>query len=176
MAKQPLLATIRDRYRASSKKDQSRILDEFIAVTGDHRKHGIRLLGKLDGDEGATHSVRGRRIYDEAVRAAVIVIWEAADRISSLQGGSFRQRRRQLLSGMLHSLMIPLVQSVNRHRFRVNVPRSTRLPCLRRFPKIRCGLLWDGQPARAQVRGAADPSARWIHRGAGKMRDQAAPH
>ena len=81
MAMQELLATIRDRYRASSKKDQSRILDEFIAVTGHHRKHGIRLLGKLVDDEGTTHSLRGRRIYDEAVRAAVIVIWEAADRI-----------------------------------------------------------------------------------------------
>ena len=44
MAKQELLATIRDRYWASSKKDKSRILDEFIAVTGHHRKHGIRLL------------------------------------------------------------------------------------------------------------------------------------
>ena len=30
MAKQELLATIRDRYRSSSKKDKSRILDEFI--------------------------------------------------------------------------------------------------------------------------------------------------
>ena len=80
MAKQELLATIRDRYRSSSKKDKSRILDEFIAVTGHHRKHGIRLLGKPDDDAGTTRSVRGRRIYDEAVRAAVIVIWEAADR------------------------------------------------------------------------------------------------
>ncbi len=81
MAKQELLATIRDRYWASSKKDKSRILDEFTAVTGHHRKHGIRLLGKLDDDGDPSHSVRGRRIYDEAVRAAVIVIWEAADRI-----------------------------------------------------------------------------------------------
>ena len=81
MAKRGLLATIRDRYRSSSKKDKSRILDEFIAVTGHHRKHGIRLLGEPDDDEDATRSVGGRRIYDEAVRAAVIVIWEAADRI-----------------------------------------------------------------------------------------------
>ena len=81
MAKQELLATIRDRYRASSKKDKSRILDEFIAVTGHHRKHGIRLLGKLDDDGDPSHPVKSRRIHDEAVRAAVIVIWEAADRI-----------------------------------------------------------------------------------------------
>ena len=46
MAKQELLATIRDRYRASSKREKSRILGEFIAVTGHHRKHGIRLLGQ----------------------------------------------------------------------------------------------------------------------------------
>ena len=54
MAKQELLATIRDRYRASSKREKSRILDEFIAVTGHHRKHGIRLLGQ-SGDDGEQH-------------------------------------------------------------------------------------------------------------------------
>ena len=34
VAKQELLATIRDRYRESSKKDKGRILDDFIAVAG----------------------------------------------------------------------------------------------------------------------------------------------
>ena len=28
-----------------AKKEKSRTLDEFSAVTGHHRKHGIRLLG-----------------------------------------------------------------------------------------------------------------------------------
>ena len=67
MAKQELLATIRDRYRASSKREKSRILDEFIAVTGHHRKHGIRLLGQsgddgeqpAGGKKGPTHLRRG---------------------------------------------------------------------------------------------------------------------
>ena len=82
MAKQELLATIRDRYRASSKREKSRILDEFIAVTGHHRKHGIRLLGQ-SGDDGEQRPVvkKGRRIYDESVRQALIVVWEVADRI-----------------------------------------------------------------------------------------------
>ena len=71
MAKRELLATIRDRYWSFSRKDKSRILDEFIAVTGHHRKHGIRLLGKPDDDEGTTRSVRGRRIYDEDVMLLV---------------------------------------------------------------------------------------------------------
>ena len=82
MAKQELLETIRDRYRESSKAEKSRILDEFIAVTGHHRKHGIRLLGHSGGDGEKPPTMRGRRIYDEAVREAVIVVREAADRIS----------------------------------------------------------------------------------------------
>ncbi len=48
MAKQEWLVTLRDRYRSSSKKEKSRILDEFIAITGHHRKHGIRLLSQID--------------------------------------------------------------------------------------------------------------------------------
>jgi hypothetical protein len=66
MAKQELLATIRDRYRASSKREKSRILDEFIAVTGHHRKHGIRLLGQSGNDREQQPAVKkGRRIYDD---------------------------------------------------------------------------------------------------------------
>ena len=75
MAKQELVATIRDRYRQASKKDEGRILDEFTAITGHHRKHGIRLLGQPAGE--IRKQVVGRRIYDEAVREAVIVVWEA---------------------------------------------------------------------------------------------------
>ena len=76
MAKQELVATIRDRYQQASKKDKGRILDEFTAVTGHHRKHGIRLLSGT-----ASKQAVGRRIYDEAVREVVIVVWEASDRI-----------------------------------------------------------------------------------------------
>lgn len=38
-----LLAAIGDRYRASSRVERTKILDEFVAVTGYHRKHAIRL-------------------------------------------------------------------------------------------------------------------------------------
>ena len=101
MAKQELLATIRDRYRASSKKDKGRILDEFIAVTGHYRKHRIRLLGQ-SGDDGEQQPAakKGRRFYDEAVRQAVIVVWEAADRICG----------KRLKAALPH-----LVESMERH-------------------------------------------------------------
>ena len=79
MAKQELVATIRDRYRQASKKDKGRILDEFTAITGHHHKHGIRLLSQHVGEE--QKQAVGRRTYDEAVREALIVVWEASDRI-----------------------------------------------------------------------------------------------
>ena len=79
MAKQELVATIRDRYQQSSKNEKGGILDEFTAITGHRRKHGIRLLSQTAGKE--REQVVGRRIYDEVVREAVIVVWEASDRI-----------------------------------------------------------------------------------------------
>ena len=75
MAKQELVATIRDRYRQSSKKGKGRIPDEFIEVTGLNRKRGIRLLGQPVSMK--ENRIVGRRIYDDAVREAVIVVWEA---------------------------------------------------------------------------------------------------
>ena len=79
MAKQELVATIRDRYQQASKRDKGRVLDEFTIITGHHCKHGPRLLsGTADNN---SKQAEGRRIYDEAVREAVIVVWEASDRI-----------------------------------------------------------------------------------------------
>ena len=39
-----LLAVLRQRYQRAAKHDKSKILDEFVAVAGCHRKHAIRLL------------------------------------------------------------------------------------------------------------------------------------
>ena len=73
------------RYRNSLKNDRTRILDEFVAISGYHRKHATRLLGGKQGDaldqKAATARPYKRRIYDEAVKEALIVTWETADRI-----------------------------------------------------------------------------------------------
>lgn len=82
-----LLDALSNRYRNSSKKDKTRILDEFVALSGYHRKHAIRLLGdRRTMDESAKNSAApnetiGRKIYGEAVKEALIVTWETADRI-----------------------------------------------------------------------------------------------
>ncbi len=49
-------------------------------MAGFHRKHGIRLLGGSRTAAAEAPAV-GRRTYDEAVREALVVLWEAADRI-----------------------------------------------------------------------------------------------
>lgn len=75
-----LVAAIADRYARGSRGERVRILDEFVAVTGFHRKHAARLLG--GGQQGSRVGPRpSRRVYDDAVREALIVLWEASDRI-----------------------------------------------------------------------------------------------
>ena len=39
-----VLGTIRCRYREASKKDKSRMLDEFVAIVGCYKKHAARLI------------------------------------------------------------------------------------------------------------------------------------
>jgi hypothetical protein len=86
-ARAELLEALRERYRTSGKAQKTRILNEFTAVSGYHRKYATRLLGarrfrKKEGTEGPEAAMaKGRRIYDEAVREALIVLWEAGDRM-----------------------------------------------------------------------------------------------
>ena len=79
--KAELTRAVRQRYRGSSKGEKTRILDEFVSVSGFHRKHAIRLLSR-DEVMPASDSPRvGRKVYDQAVREALVVLWEAADRV-----------------------------------------------------------------------------------------------
>lgn len=85
--RQELLKALRQRYASSSKKEKKAILDEFVAVSGYHRKHAVRLLcgeekaGKAAGAEITRGDGCGKRVYGQAVKEALIVAWEAADRI-----------------------------------------------------------------------------------------------
>jgi hypothetical protein len=61
-----LLAAIGSRYRAASRSEKERILDEFVATTGYHRKHAIRAL-RAEAPVASPPAVRNR-LYDEAVK------------------------------------------------------------------------------------------------------------
>src|SRR5262249_29519913 len=79
-AKQELLEALHERYCNATKIDKTRILDEFVALAGCHRQHAIRLLTGVDPIRHDAH-LSSRQIYSEAVREALIVLWEAAARI-----------------------------------------------------------------------------------------------
>ena len=77
-AKAELVRVLGQRYRESAKMTKTQIIDEFIAVSGYHRKHAIRLLTVSNGNRNNSCEIRrSRRIYDEAVKEALIVMWEA---------------------------------------------------------------------------------------------------
>lgn len=76
-----LLDALRERYRQATKSDKSTVLNEFVALTGCHRKHAIRLLMATPVLAAAASGPVDRRIYDQAVRDALVILWEAADRI-----------------------------------------------------------------------------------------------
>lgn len=75
-----LVRAIGARYRAGSREEKLRILDEFVAVTGYHRKHSIRLLNTA-AVVPTEHRPPRLRLYDEAVRQALVILWEASDRV-----------------------------------------------------------------------------------------------
>lgn len=76
-----LIEAITERYKVARRGDKCRILDEFVAVTGYHRKHAIRALNRRGKKSPASkrHSLR----YGDDVREALIVLWEASERLCS---------------------------------------------------------------------------------------------
>ena len=79
-ARSELLEVLRSRYRNASRREKSLILDEVVALADCHRKYAIGLLASGQKTASARSPVVHRRIYDEAVREALVVLWEAADR------------------------------------------------------------------------------------------------
>ena len=79
-ARAELVHAVRNRYRAASGKAKRRILDEFIAASGYHQKSAIRVLNEVPADKEKQTRKRPS-LYDEASRAALIVLWEASDRV-----------------------------------------------------------------------------------------------
>lgn len=74
-----LIQAIAERYHSATRCEKKKILDEFIEVTGFHRKHAIRALKRNSGS-GSAPAPRSR-VYDEAVKSVLTILWEAADRI-----------------------------------------------------------------------------------------------
>src|SRR3954470_4873572 len=78
-ARRELVAAVAERYRQPGRVERGRILDELTAVTGWHRKHAIRARAGKPVERRSR--CPPRRPYAEAVRDALIGLWEASDRI-----------------------------------------------------------------------------------------------
>lgn len=79
-SKQELVKRLHPRYLQSSRIEKTKILDEFVAITGCHRKHAIRVLRK--GVPSCARGRRGReRIYTGAVISALAEIWHISGNI-----------------------------------------------------------------------------------------------
>lgn len=76
-----LIEAVRKRYQEATLARKTGILDELVEVTGYHRKHAIRILGPNVGPKQQNKPRSKGRIYDKAVQEALILLWEAADRI-----------------------------------------------------------------------------------------------
>ena len=73
---------LRPRYHNASKEEKGKILDEFIKVTGFHRKAAIRLLNRVS--HATVKRRRGKsRKYGSEVAEALKAVWEASDRLCS---------------------------------------------------------------------------------------------
>lgn len=98
-ARAALTEVVRIRHEAASAAERKRILAEFVAMSGYHPKSALRILNQTAlSSVSPTRSVRRRRkLYDEAARQALIVLWEASDRICG-------KRLRPLLPTLIPSL------------------------------------------------------------------------
>ncbi len=94
-----LVAAISGRYVLGGRAEKARMLDEFVALTGFHRKNAVRLL-RGDCAPAKSGPRPRRRVFGDEVRTALVVVWEASDRICGKR---------------LHPLLPSLIEAMERH-------------------------------------------------------------
>ena len=125
-SKRELLEAIRPRYRRANKAEKTCILDEFVAITGYHRKHAIRLL--KHGVKKPKRKKRGRpKVYTGEVISALIKIWKVCDCICSKRLHPFLPEMMAVLEREEE-----LALSVKTKRLLLQISPATIDRCLRR--------------------------------------------
>jgi len=134
------VGAVRERYLGASKKEKSRILDEFVGVVGCHRKSAVRLLGHK-GLARQAKSGRGR-VYKGEVVDVLRMAWETTDHLCSKRLQPFlpelvpvlRQYGKRHISpevaaqlsrmspSTIDRLLGPWRRSASRHRFSLTKP------------------------------------------------------
>jgi hypothetical protein len=138
-----LVAALQVRYRSSGFGDRIKIFDEFVALTGYHRKHVIRLLRAKPSAREATRE--HNRLYDEAVRQALTVLREAADRIC---GKRLKVLIPMLVDAMERHCHLDLDLVIKARLFHVSAATINRMP-------VNARLHIGGQRKRRKGEGSA---------------------
>src|SRR5579885_355691 len=111
-ARKELLFRMRSRYGSADRKTKSEILEGFVAATGYHRKYAVSVLSKPARDVGAERLFKERkRVYDEAVKQALVCIWNAANQICSKRLVPFLPDFIETLERFGHLSISPEVKS-----------------------------------------------------------------
>jgi hypothetical protein len=150
---------IRRRYHSATSKQKRKILDEFIAVTGYHPKAAIRVLNTEPLPKRRQIRVRPS-VYDDAARTALIVLWEASDRVCGKRLGALlpilvpaleRHGHLKLDDAIRTKVLAMSASTIDRL---LRMPRSTlrskrirrAVPELRRRVRIRTFTEWNEPP------------------------------
>ena len=83
LTRKKLLFRMQHRYQQANRKERTDILDGFVAATGYHRKYAVSVLSQSKQGTTVRLVAQRRCIYDEAVRQALISIWNATNQICS---------------------------------------------------------------------------------------------
>jgi hypothetical protein len=170
-----LTAAVAKRYQSGDRAEKARILDEFVNITGYHRKHAMRLLRGHNGFR--TGRRPRRRIYDEVECNTLALLWEASDRVCGkrlkalipmLIDAMERHSHLDLAPEVRCKLLTMSAATIDRAlgRIREGLGRQRRRPAahaLRRSIPIRTSADWD-DPApgfvEADLVAHSGPSAR----------------
>ncbi|MCA1725078.1 MAG: transposase, partial [Thermomicrobia bacterium] len=82
-SKRELVAVVSPRYVTATGAEKPRILAEFVATTGYHRKYALTLLNHPPRPRSRPVRRPREKTYTPAVQRALVRLWEIADRICS---------------------------------------------------------------------------------------------
>lgn len=135
-SKREMIEAIQPRYLKANKAGKQQILDEFIATTGYHRKHAIRVLKPNQKPKSLKKAGR-KKIYQGLVINALEQIWEICGRICSKRLHPFLPEMVTILERHKELILLPETKTLL-----LSMSRATIDRCLRkaRFNEPRHGI------------------------------------
>jgi hypothetical protein len=137
---------VRARDHAAPREEKRRIVEEFVALTGYHRKHAIRVLTAAEPAAPRGSPARPRR-YDDEVRQALVTLWETSDRLC---GKRLKASLPLLVEALERHGHLALGEHVRARLLAVSA--STAKELLARLPQEHLGTFPDGQLRTLQRR------------------------